>query len=132
MSSAAPTPFLLLGGEEGVHRLVDAFYDIMEREPAFAALRAVHAADLSPMRARLSDWFTQWMGGPKVYAERHPKRGCVVSAHAAFAIDQQLADEWMACMRQAFDVAGVTPEFRAMVDPVMADMCQALRNDRAA
>lgn len=132
MSSAASTPYALIGGAEGVRRLADAFYDVMEREAAFAALRAIHAADLAPMRERLADWLVQWMGGPRLYAEKHPKRGCIVSAHAAFPIDQQLADQWMACMRQAFDAADVPAEFRAMVDPVMAGMCQALRNDRAA
>lgn len=132
MSSAASTPFLLLGGAEGVRRLADAFYDVMGREPAFAALRAIHAVDLSPMRARLSDWLVQWTGGPRLYAERHPKRGCIVSAHGGFAIDQRLAGQWMACMREAFDVAGVSAEARALLDPVMAQMCQALRNDRAA
>lgn len=132
MSPAASPPFLLLGGAEGVRRLADAFYDIMEREPEFAALRAIHAADLSPMRARLSDWLVQWMGGPRLYAERHPQRGCIVSAHAKFAIDQRLADQWMACMRQAFDAAAVPTEFRAMVDPVLAGMCQGLRNDHRA
>jgi hemoglobin len=132
MSPAAATPFLLLGGAEGVRRLADAFYNVMEREPAFAALRAIHAADLAPMRERLADWLVQWMGGPRLYAEKHPKRGCIVSAHAAFPIDQRLADQWMACMRQAFEAAAVPTEFRAMVDPVMAGMCQGLRNDRAA
>lgn len=116
--------------EAGVRKLVDAFYDVMERDPQFAALRAIHARDLGPMRARLADYLTQWTGGPKVYAQRHPGRGCIVSAHAPFVIDAAMADDWMACMRKAFDAAAVAEPFRRMVEPVLADMCQGLRNDR--
>lgn len=117
-------------GEAGVRRLVEAFYDLMEREPEFAALRAIHAKDLAPMRARLADFLTQWTGGPPVWTQRHPGRGCMVSAHAPFAIDAKLADDWMACMREAFAEAGVPQAFRGMVEPVLAQMCQGLRNDR--
>lgn len=129
-TAASPAhPFALAGEEAGVRRLVDAFYEALEQDPAFARLRAIHATDLAPMRARLTDYLTQWMGGPKVYAERHPGRGCVVSAHAGFPIDAQMAEDWIACMRQAFAAAQVSDAFRAMVEPVMADMCQGLRND---
>jgi hemoglobin len=125
------TPYNLIGdAEAGVRRLVDAFYDAMEREPEFAALRAVHAADLAPMRARLADYLTQWLGGPKAWAERHPGRGCIVSAHAPFSIDAKLAEDWMACMRRAFLAADVAAPFRQMVEPVLAQMCQGLRNDQ--
>jgi hemoglobin len=122
-------PFDLIGGEAGVRRLVDAFYDAMEQDPAFVRLRAIHAADLGPMRSRLADYFTQWMGGPRVYGERHPGRPCVVSAHGAFPIDARMAEDWMACMRQALATAEVSAAFRTMVEPVMAGMCQGLRND---
>ncbi len=43
------TPYELLGGEPGVRALVDRFYDIMDRDPAMAPLRALHAADLAPI-----------------------------------------------------------------------------------
>jgi hemoglobin len=129
-ATSPATPFELIGGGPAIRRMVDAFYDAMAREPAFAELRALHAADLAPMRARLADFLTQWMGGPRVYAERHPGRGCVVSAHAPFPIGGRVADQWVACMRQAFATAGVSAEARAMLDPAFERMCQGLRNDR--
>ena len=128
---SAIRPYELIDdGEAGVRRLVEAFYDAMEREPEYAALRAIHVQDLAPMRARLADFLTQWLGGPRVWAERHPGRGCIVSAHAPFPINAELADEWMACMRRAFAAARVGAPFREMVEPVLAQMCQGLRNDR--
>jgi hemoglobin len=125
-------PFEMIGGEDGVRRLTSAFYDVMEQDPAFARLRAIHAADLGPMRQRLADFLTQWMGGPRIYAERHPGRPCVVSAHSPFKIDAAMAEDWMACMRKALERAEVAEPFRKMVEPVLADMCQGLRNDAKA
>jgi hemoglobin len=119
------TPFDALG-EDGVRRLVDAFYDAMDQDSAAASLRALHAGDLTPMRARLTDWLIGWMGGPRVYAERHPGRPCVVSAHKPFKIRQAEADQWMACMRKALDQT--TPELRSMLEPAFEGMCMALVN----
>ena len=41
---AVPTPFELFGGAVAVRELVDRFYDLMEGDPDYAALRALHAA----------------------------------------------------------------------------------------
>jgi hemoglobin len=135
-TTAAPPqrvlPYDLIGQEEGIRRLVSAFYDLMEQDPAFARLRAIHAPDLTPMRARLADFLGQWMGGPRVYAERHPGRPCVVSAHAPFKIDAAMAEDWMACMRKALEQAQTSEPVRKMIEPVLADMCQGLRNDKKA
>ena len=48
-----PTPFDLLGGEQGIQALVERFYDLMDLEPAYAVLRGVHGADLHNARQRL-------------------------------------------------------------------------------
>jgi len=130
MNQISASPYRLVGEETGVRRLVDAFYDAMEREPAFARLRAIHAPDLAAMRARLADFLTGWLGGPRVYAERHPGRPCIFSAHTPFAIDADLADQWMACMRGAFADSGTPEPFRALVDPALASLCANLRCDR--
>ena len=122
-----PTPYEALGGEAGVRRLVDAFYDVMDGDPAAAPLRAMHAADLSPMRARLSDWLTGWMGGPGVYDQRHPGRPCIVSAHAALAIGQAESAQWMSCMEQAIVRADVPQDWRDPLTRAFAKMCQGLQ-----
>ncbi len=46
------TPFTLMGGIPTVRRLVDRFYDLMEEDPAYAALRDLHAPDSSPCAPR--------------------------------------------------------------------------------
>ncbi|MEY4869183.1 MAG: hypothetical protein RIS11_377, partial [Pseudomonadota bacterium] len=55
MSEADPAakpqrPFDRIGGREPIARMVDRFYDLMDSEPDFAELRAMHGPDLAPMR----------------------------------------------------------------------------------
>ena len=123
-----PTPFEAIGDEAGVRALVDGFYDQMDRNPAFAALRAIHAEDLGPMREPLTDWLSGWMGGPAVYAQRHPGRPCIMSAHAPFRFDAALADQWLACMRLALAEAAMPQDWAGLTDAAFARMCAGLRN----
>lgn len=51
--SQAATPFDMIGGEAKVHALVGQFYDLMDLEPEYAALRAVHGTDMAKARQHL-------------------------------------------------------------------------------
>ncbi len=48
--------FELIGGEAAVRGLVDRFYDLMDLEPGYAELRAVHGSTLESARDKLF-WF---------------------------------------------------------------------------
>lgn len=98
--AAAPTPFDRLGGEPGVRALVDHFYDLMDLEPAFAELRALHPATLEGSRDKLFWFLCGWLGGPNHYIERfgHPM---LRARHLPYAIGLRERDQWMACMIQA-------------------------------
>lgn len=122
------TPFEAMGGEAGLRRLVDAFYDAMDTDPAAAGIRAMHQADLAPIRERLADWLSGWMGGPPVFAARHPGRPCIMSAHAPYAIGAAEVDQWLACMRRALDTVEPPADWREILDQAFVRMCDALRN----
>jgi len=64
------TPYQILG-EQGIRDLTSAFYDIMDILPEAADVRAMHAEDLGPMKEKLADYLTGWMGGPPLYADKH-------------------------------------------------------------
>ncbi len=49
-----PTPFEQLGGVAGVRALVDRFYDLMDLEPEFAGLRALHPTTLDGSRDKFA------------------------------------------------------------------------------
>ena len=96
----AATPFERLGGEPGVRALVDRFYDLMDLEPHYAGLRALHPADLSGSRDKLHWFLCGWLGGPDLYIERfgHPR---LRARHMPYRIGIAERDQWMACMIQA-------------------------------
>jgi hemoglobin len=100
------TPFDRLGGEGAVRTLVDRFYDLMDLEPAYAGLRALHPATLEGSRDKLFWYLCGWLGGPNHYIERfgHPM---LRARHLPYAIGNAERDQWMACMTQALQECGV-------------------------
>ncbi len=98
--AAEPTPFQRLGGEPGVRTLVDRFYYLMDLEPGYAVLRALHPADLSGSRDKLFWFLCGWLGGPAHYESRfgHPR---LRARHLPYSIGIQERDQWMQCMLQA-------------------------------
>ncbi len=107
MSDSA-TPFERLGGEAGVRQLVDRFYDLMDLEPVFAGIRALHPADLDGSRDKLFWFLCGWLGGPPLYTDRfgHPM---LRARHLPYAIGIKERDQWMACMMSAMQEQSVEP-----------------------
>jgi hemoglobin len=105
------TPYAWIGGEETVRRLVDRFYDLMDLEPGYAALRAAHGSTLDNARQRLFWFLCGWLGGPQHYTDRfgHPR---LRARHLPFKIGIQERDQWLACMDQAMGEVGVDPALR--------------------
>jgi len=105
------TPFETIGGEEKVNALVERFYDLMDLEPRYAALRAVHGTDLAKARQHLSWFLCGWLGGPQHYTDRfgHPR---LRARHLPFPIGIRERDQWLACMDQAMGETGVPQALR--------------------
>ena len=101
---APATPFHKLGGHAVIQAIVNRFYDLMESDPAYAELRAMHAPDLAPMRASLASFLAAWAGGPRDWFEQRPG-ACIMSAHNKLAtpVTKPTADQWMDAMGQAID-----------------------------
>ena len=94
------SPFERVGGEAAVRGLVDRFYDLMDLEPVYADLRAVHPDTLEGSRDKLFWFLCGWLGGPQHYTERfgHPM---LRARHMPYRIGINERDQWMACMQQA-------------------------------
>ena len=119
------TPYDLIGGADAVRRLADAFYTIMETDPAFQKLRDMHGADLTPMRESLTGFFAVWLGGPREWLE---KRGgfCIMSRHAKMDVTKETAAQWMDAMRRAIVQTGTPPELAAKMDKALAQLAGAM------
>jgi hemoglobin len=95
-----PTLFHIIGGETPLRELVDRFYDLMDLEPQFAALRAMHPSSLDGSRDKLFWFLSGWSGGPNHYIERygHPR---LRARHLPFSIASNERDQWLRCMALA-------------------------------
>lgn len=100
MSDSSPTPFDLVGGKPAVDAIVGRFYDLIESDPDYAGLRAVHGPDLGPVREGLASYITGWLGGPRDWFET-PGKGCIMSLHNGFAITTDIAGQWINAMIRA-------------------------------
>ncbi|MBA9846898.1 MAG: group II truncated hemoglobin [Ralstonia sp.] len=98
--------FDLIGGEARVRELVDRFYDLMDLEPEFAVLRALHPQSLDGSRNKLFWFLCGWLGGPNHFIERfgHPR---LRARHMPFEIGTQERDQWMRCMALAMQDIGL-------------------------
>lgn len=121
--TAAPptTPFERLGGRETIAAITNRFYDLMDSDPAYAELRAMHAADLGPMRESLAGFLTGWAGGPRDWFAGGK---CVMSAHKSLAIGADTARQWMIAMRRAIDevVGGNDPQIAKAMSEALEQM----------
>jgi len=125
--SEAGTPFEQLGGEAALRALVDHFYDLMELEPRYAALRALHPSTLAGSRDKLFWFLCGWLGGPNHYVERfgHPM---LRARHLPYAIGNAERDQWMACMTQALAERGVEPALSTALREAFQGTADWMRN----
>ena len=123
----AATPFEWIGGEERVKALTERFYDLMDLEPGYAALRASHGATLYNARQRLFMFLCGWLGGPQYYTEQfgHPR---LRARHMPFKIGILERDQWLACMDQAMGETGVDEALRARLRDSFFQTADWMRN----
>jgi hemoglobin len=121
------THFEAIGGEEGVRKLVDRFYDLMDASPEAAAIRALHPEDLAGSREKLFMFFVGWMGGPPLYETQvGPPR--LRARHIRFPIGVRERDEWMWCMRRALKETQVPEPFSQTLEQAFAKLADFMRN----
>lgn len=108
-----PTLYMLVGGEEGLRRLVGTFYDIVEFEPEGRILHILHLRGQGVVHSRIEqfNFLSGFLGGPGLYVERH-RHSDVRAMHAHVEISPEARDAWLRCMAMAIDRCGLPDEVR--------------------
>jgi hemoglobin len=121
------TAFDRVGGQARVRALVDRFYDLMDLEPAYAGLRALHPNTLEGSRDKLFWFLCGWLGGPQHYTDRfgHPM---LRARHLPFAIGIHERDQWMHCMQQAMAEVELDPDFAQRLSASFFQTADWMRN----
>lgn len=100
------TLYDLIGGDVRVRELVDRFYDLMDLQPEFAVLRAMHPPSLDGSRDKLYHFLSGWSGGPDLYTPRYGN-AFLRARHLPFAIGTSARDQWLLCMVLAMQDLGI-------------------------
>ena len=124
--SLSGAPFHRLGGAPVFAAICNRFYDLMEQDPAYAELRAMHAPDLAPMREALPKFLAGWAGGPRDWFEANPGR-CMMSVHKPFTITRETAGQWAEAMQRAIaDVAPQPADMAQAMGQILADLARGM------
>ncbi len=121
------SPYALLGGAEGLRRLVHRFYVLMEELPEAAACRAIHPLSLEQSEQRLFEYLSFWFGGPPLFLQT---RGAPMlrARHLHAPIAGPEIEGWMLCFQRAWAEQVRDAALTEAVMPKVAAMAQHMRN----
>jgi hemoglobin len=114
-----------IGGHDTFVRLVDIFYRGVADDEV---LRPMYPDDeLGPAKHRLTTFLEQYWGGPTTYGEErgHPR---LRMRHAAFHVDPDARDRWLAHMRVAVDEIHLPPLHEATLWDYLQRAAHAMVN----
>jgi hemoglobin len=119
--------FQAAGGEAGIRRLVDDFYQQMDTLPEARVIRAMHPRDLTVSRDKLARFLCGWLGGPKLFQEKY---GPIVipKAHAHLPIGPAERDAWLLCMKKALSRQPYPLEFKHYLLEQLSIPAERVRN----
>ncbi len=127
MELSIRTHYDMLGGEAGVLRLVNRFYDLMDELPEAWELRKIHSQDLQSARDKLFKFLSGWLGGPGLYEAEfgHPR---LRARHLPFPVDTQMRDQWLLCMNTALDEQVSDELLKMQLKASFANVADHMRN----
>lgn len=99
------------GAEAGVRKLVDAFYDLMERDARFNTIDTMHPPDRATSRDKLATFLCGWLGGPRLYREKYGAIG-IPRVHGHLPITEEERDQWLTCMEEAVAAQDFAGDFK--------------------
>jgi hemoglobin len=111
--SAVPTLCEWSGGPDAIRRLIDAFYDRVERDDLLSPLFPGGVSE--EHRAHVTVWWVEVLGGPAAYSEQLGGYERMLAHHRGLAITADQRLRFVTLMSLAADDAGLPddPEFRA-------------------
>ena len=122
-----PKPYELVGGDAGVRKMVDRFYELMDTEPEFFGIRKLHPENLATSNEKLYLFLSGWLGGPQLYIEKHG-HPMLRARHLPFPIASSERDQWLACMNRAMVDVGLPELLRLQLAGAFHQTADWMRN----
>jgi hemoglobin len=123
--TVSPEQIYHLIGEEGLTRLIAAFYRQVPQDDILSPMYP--EADLAGAERRLRDFLIFRFGGPSHYIEQrgHPR---LRMRHAPFPIDQSARDRWVSLMERAINQAAFPASVTEALRSFFQDVATFLMN----
>jgi hemoglobin len=123
--TVSPEQIYHLIGEEGLTRLIAAFYRQVPQDDILSPMYP--EADLAGAERRLRDFLIFRFGGPSHYIEQrgHPR---LRMRHAPFPIDQSARDRWVSLMERAINQAAFPASVAEALRSFFQDVATFLMN----
>jgi hemoglobin len=111
--NATPTLYKWAGGEAAIRRLMDCFYDRVERDQLLSPYFPGGVSE--EHRAHVSIWWSEVLGGPARYTEDLGGYEGMLAHHRGLAIAPEERHRFVSLLSLAADDAGLPddPEFRS-------------------
>lgn len=100
-----------LGGVDAIRRLVEVFYEEMDRLPEARRIRALHPPDLTVSIDKLARFLSGWTGGPKLFSEKYGPIKIPVF-HEHLPVGEAERDAWLLCMERALERLGYPDDLK--------------------
>ncbi len=116
-----------IGGESKVRELVNEFYHLMDTLEEAKGIRAQHGEDLEPIKEKLFDFLSGWLGGPPLFIQKygHPK---LRARHLPFKIGLSERDQWITCMFKAMENVGIQDPTATLLRSALFRLADHMRN----
>jgi hemoglobin len=113
MVDSVPSLFEWAGGGPALRRMVDAFYDRVERDDRLSGFFPGGVGE--EHRAHVTAWWVEVFGGPTTYTDELGGYEAMLAHHRGLAITSEQRFRFASLMSLAADDAGLPsdPEFRA-------------------
>ncbi len=111
--NAPPSLYEWSGGPDGLRRMINAFYDRVERDDLLSPFFPGGVSKRH--REHVADWWNEVFGGPATYTEQHGGYENMLAHHLDLGITPEHRLRFASLMSMAADDAALPddPEFRA-------------------
>ena len=126
--------FQAAGGQAGIKKLVERFYEVMDELPEARVIRDMHPGDLTVTIDKLFCFLCGWLGGEKLFSKKYGPI-MIPRAHAHLDIGERERDAWLACMKIAVEEQDYAADFKIYLMEqlfVPAERCRIVSQKRRA
>ena len=118
-----------IGGDEGVHRLVETFYNIVETDETAKKLHILHLRGNGIANSKLEQhlFMSGFLGGPKLYLEKHGQAN-LKTMHEHVKVDDESKDIWLSCMEKAMIAVSITEDIQQKLMLIFKPVADRLVN----